>query len=92
MVADVQIPNIGLDLLAHFRLLVDCRNNRFLDETTSLSASDQAAPISTPSVKTIGSSAPINDLLAKLPELTRPTGIHRQLRHNTVYHIRPRPN
>lgn len=33
MVADVQEPIIGADLLAHFGLLVDCRNRRLLDGT-----------------------------------------------------------
>jgi hypothetical protein len=31
MVADVQEPIIGADFLAHFGLLVDCRNRRLLD-------------------------------------------------------------
>jgi hypothetical protein len=31
VVADVQTPIIDVDLLAHFGLLVDCRNNRRLD-------------------------------------------------------------
>ena len=38
VVADVQIPIIGVDLLGNFSLLVDCRNNRILDGITSLSA------------------------------------------------------
>jgi cleavage and polyadenylation specificity factor subunit 1 len=36
VVADVQLPIIGVDLLANFNLLVDCRNNRILDGVTSL--------------------------------------------------------
>jgi hypothetical protein len=91
VVADVQIPIIGADLLAHFGLLVDCRNSRLLHGTTSLSALGNAAPTSIPSVKTIGSRAPLNDLLAQFPALTRPTGIHREVRHNTVHHIRTTP-
>jgi hypothetical protein len=82
---------IGADLLAHFGLLVHCRNSRLLDRTTSLSAPDHAAPTSIPSVKSIGSSAPLIDLLAKFPALTRPTGVHREVRHTTVHHIRTTP-
>ena len=70
VVADVQIPIIGVDLLAHFGLLADCRNNRLLDGTTSLSTHGHAAPTSIPSVKTKGSSTPLNDILAQFPELT----------------------
>ena len=90
MVADVQIPIIGADLLAHFDLLVDCRNNRLLDGTTSLSAPGHAAPTSIPSVKTIGSIVHLN-ILAEFLQLTRPTANHRKVRHNTVHHIRTTP-
>jgi hypothetical protein len=31
MIADVQLPIIDLDLLSHYGLLVDCRNNHLLD-------------------------------------------------------------
>jgi hypothetical protein len=85
--ADVQIPIIGVDILAHFGLLVDCRNKRLLDGTTSPSAPGHAAPTSITSVKKIGSGAPLKDLLAEFPQLTRPTGIHREVRHNTSHHI-----
>jgi hypothetical protein len=34
VVADVTHPLIGVDFLSHFGLLVDCRNNRLLDEVT----------------------------------------------------------
>jgi hypothetical protein len=37
VVADVSQPLIGADFLAHFGLLVDCRNNRLLDGITSMS-------------------------------------------------------
>jgi hypothetical protein len=34
VVTDVQLPIIGVDLLANFNLLVDCRNNRILEGLT----------------------------------------------------------
>ena len=37
LVADVQLPIIGVVLLANFKLLVDGRNNGILDGVTSLS-------------------------------------------------------
>jgi hypothetical protein len=45
VVADIQTPVIGVDLLSHFVLLVDCRNNRLLDEVTSLSTPAQPQTI-----------------------------------------------
>jgi hypothetical protein len=37
VVAEVLLPIIGVDLLSHYVLLVDCRNNHLLDRVTSLS-------------------------------------------------------
>jgi hypothetical protein len=54
VVADVQTPIIGVDLLAHFGLLADCRNNRLLDGTILLSAPARTAHMPIASVKTIG--------------------------------------
>jgi hypothetical protein len=43
VVADIQTPVIGVKLLSHFGLIVDCRDNRLLDGVTSLSTPAQAA-------------------------------------------------
>jgi predicted aspartyl protease len=50
VVPDIQIPVIGVDLLTHFGLNVDCRNNRLLDRVTSLSIPAQAANSLMPSI------------------------------------------
>jgi len=91
VVADVQIPIIGVDLLGNFSLLLDCCNNRILDGITSLSAPAQTASPRFPTVKTIGSSAPADDIFADFPYLTRPSGVQREVRHNTVHHINTTP-
>jgi hypothetical protein len=88
VVADVTYPIIGVDFLSHFGLLVDCRNNRLLDGVTSLSSPAQAASARIPSVKTISDGTPVDSLLAEFPDLTRPAGVQREVRHDTVYHIR----
>jgi hypothetical protein len=43
------------------------------------------------SVKTIATDATRDSLLVEFPELTRPTGFHREVRHNTTHHIRTTP-
>ena len=91
MAADVQIPIIGVDLLHNFGLLVDCRINRILDGITSLSAPAQMASPKFPSVKTIWGTAPVDDLFAEFPDLARPSGVRREVRHNTVHHINTIP-
>ena len=91
VVADVQIPIIGVDLLWYYGLLIDCRNNHLLDGVTSLSTPGLTAPPSVPSVKVIAGGMPIDSLLEEFPELIKPTGIHRDVRHNTAHHIRTTP-
>jgi len=91
VVADVQVPITGVDLLSHYGLLVDCRNNRLLDWLTSLSTPGFNAPPSVPSVKVIAGGTPLDSLLEEFPELTKPTGIHHKVRHNTMHHIRTTP-
>jgi methylaspartate ammonia-lyase len=85
VVADIQTPVIGVDLLSHFGLIVDCRNNRLLDGVTSLSTPAQDANSLMLSIKTISSGTAVNGLLAEFPDLTRPTGAQ----HNTTQHRSP---
>jgi len=58
VVANVQVPIIGVDLLSHYGLLVDCKNNRLLDGLTSLSTPGFNTPPSVPSVKVIAGGTP----------------------------------
>jgi cleavage and polyadenylation specificity factor subunit 1 len=91
VVADAQIPIIGVDLLGNFGLLVDCRNNKIMDGITSLSAPAQTASPWFLSLKTIGGNAPVDDLFAEFPDLARPLGFRREVRHNTVHHVNTTP-
>jgi hypothetical protein len=88
VVADVTHPIIGVDFLSYFGLLVDCRNNRLLDGVTSLSVPAQAASALVPSVKIVTGGTLIDSLIAEFPDLTRPAGVQREVRHNTVHRIR----
>ncbi|XP_023720537.1 uncharacterized protein LOC111871567 [Cryptotermes secundus] len=91
VLADVPHPLIGVDFLSHFGLLMDCRNSRILDWVTMLSVPASAANALIPSVKTISSNTPIDSLITEFPDLTRPAGVQREIRHNTVHHIRTVP-
>ena len=80
--------NHRVDLLANFSLLVDCRNNRILDGITSPSTPAQTASKRFPSVKTIGINITADDLFAEFPDLKRPSGIPREVRQNSIHHIK----
>jgi hypothetical protein len=84
VVADDTHPLIGADIISHFGLLVDCRNNLLLDGVTSLSAPASSA---IQSVKVISGGTAVDSILSEFPALNRPTGVQREVRHNTVLHI-----
>jgi hypothetical protein len=91
VLADVIKPLIGADFLSHFGLLLNSKNNRLLNAVTSLSAPAQAASLQTPNVKVISGGSSVDTLLSEFPNLIRPKGFQRGVRHNTVHHIRTTP-
>jgi hypothetical protein len=91
VVADVTEPLIGADFLTHFGLLVDCRNNRLLDNVTSLSTPAQAASPRIASIEVTNTGTPVDALLSdEFSDLIRPSGVRRDVQHNTI-HIRTTP-
>jgi hypothetical protein len=87
----VQIPIIGVDLLAHYELLGDCINSCMLYSETSLSTPGFVVPPSVHSVKVIEGDPPSDSFLEEFPELIKPTGMHREVRKYTTHHIRTKP-
>ena len=90
VIADTQVPIIG-NFLSHYELLVNCRNNRLIDTTTSLAIPGHTAPPFIHSVKTLAADVQLDSLLREFPELTTPAGINRRIHHNTVHDIKTTP-
>lgn len=91
IIADVDIPIIGSDFLAHYNLLPDCRNKLLLDGTNGLHVKGILRNVPQSSVSTISNSSPYASLLANFPDLTRPPCYPRQIKHQTLHHIRTTP-
>ncbi|XP_075726130.1 uncharacterized protein LOC142767778 [Rhipicephalus microplus] len=93
VIADVAEPNIGSEFSAYYNLLPDCRYDRLIDAKTGLFTPGQRATTQQPNVKalTIGNQSPYHDILAEFPDLTRPSGRLREVRHSTVHYIRTTP-
>lgn len=88
VIADVSTPIIGSDFLSHYNLLPDCRHERVIDGTTKLSVSASAACTSQDSIKAVTcGNSPLARLLAEFPDITRPPGINRVIKHSTVHFI-----
>lgn len=94
VVADVTKPIIGVDFLCHYDLMVDCKNKKLIDNTTSLTTPASLAsnnPIIY-SVKVQTGDSRYHVLLSRdFPEITRPAGTQRTIPHNTQHHIRTTP-
>lgn len=88
VVADVTIPIIGSDFLAHYNLLPDCHVKRLIDGTTGLTSHCQVPGTLQSSVKALSSESPAHAILAEFPELTRPAGTPRKVKHTTLHYIR----
>ncbi|XP_043523043.1 uncharacterized protein LOC122535512 [Frieseomelitta varia] len=85
------INTYGADLLTHYGLLVDLRRRRLLDTTTSLSSTGKIANGEPTSVRTIVDDSPYHQLLAKYPDVTRPTANPRKVKHDVVHYINTTP-
>lgn len=90
VVADVTKAIIGVDFLSFYNLVVDCRHKRLMDNTTSLStmAVSSASADIISSIKTSFGESRYNDIMRDFPEITRPPGVHREVKHNTVHYIK----
>lgn len=91
VVADVTKPIIGVDFLNFYKLIIDCSNKRLLDSVTSVSTLAQIIDCDISSVKIVTGVSHYHKILEEFPEITRPTGVHRTVTHNTVHHIRTSP-
>ncbi|XP_044586015.1 uncharacterized protein LOC123266050 [Cotesia glomerata] len=91
VIADVSKPILGADFLAHYGLLPDLQNSQLNDSTTLLTFKGKVTECEEPSIKTISGSSMFHDLLREFPEITRPDGAPRQVKHNTKHYILTTP-
>lgn len=90
VIAEVGVPIIGSDFLAEYHLMPDCRNQRLLDGLTKLTVAATAANSTQASVKTVvaeNAESPAAQLLLEFPDILRPPGLPRVVKHTTLHHI-----
>lgn len=89
VVADVQKAIIGADFLAHYHLLPDCRRKKLIDNKTGLCSIATSAMVEQPSVKAVVAGSSIYaSILTEFPDITRPPGLPRVVKHSTVHYIK----
>ena len=90
VVADITGPIIGSDFLCFYNLLLDMRHRRFID-ITNLTVNGASVGTYGGHTKVLVGSSRYHALLQDFPDVIRPAGILRELRHSTVHHIRTTP-
>ncbi|CAK9827605.1 Transposon Tf2-6 polyprotein [Anthophora retusa] len=91
VVADVAKPIIGADFLAHYGLLVDIRNQRLIDQLSSINAKGTPDQEDAPSIKTVRGASVYHGILQRFPAITRPSGTPMEISHDTRHYIRTSP-
>ena len=73
VVADVNYPIIGADLLAHYGLLPDLKHGRLIDSTTGLCRNCEYRKVDYVTVRSISNESLFAELVQDYPGLTQPT-------------------
>ncbi|CAH2101618.1 unnamed protein product [Euphydryas editha] len=90
VIAEVGTAIIGSDFLAHYNLLPDCTNRRLVDAKTGLSSRGSVATVDQASVRAVidnHSDSIYLKILMDFPDITRPPGVPREVKHDTVHRI-----
>ncbi|XP_029162899.1 uncharacterized protein LOC114946346 [Nylanderia fulva] len=90
VLADVSRPIIA-DFLSYYGLLVDLRNRRLVNQATGLVAGGRSAQCGMPTIRTVTGVTPYHKLLARYPDIVRPDGRPKEVRHNTKHFIETTP-
>lgn len=91
VVADVSRPIIGVDFLSFYDLLVDARNRRLVDSASSLTVAGKLSTDAQEHVKAVSGGSRYHDILNEFPDITKPSGILRDIKHGTMHHIHTTP-
>lgn len=73
VVASVSRPILGADFLQHYNIVVDLHGRKLIDKQTKLSTRGCIFPTTQGSVRTLDNRQPYHALLAKYPNITRPS-------------------
>lgn len=87
IITDVNKPIIGADLLQYYGLIVDLRNNRLVDNITSLSSVCSLFKGPSQAVTTLVNVPGFDELVREFSDLTRPTNKTVNTKHCVTHHI-----
>ena len=89
--ADVTTPIIGADFLAHYGILVDCKNSRIIDSTTKISSQGQVChdKYEIFPIHAVSADAPdyVVQLLKEFSSISQPFSGREPVTHKTQHYI-----
>lgn len=86
IIADVKTPIIGADFLRKYHLVPYMSNNTLVHMRTNRSIVCRPSRLSSLGISTIVKGCPVNDLLSKYPQITRPSAVN-EIKHNVLHYI-----
>ena len=91
VIADVKQPLLGADFIRHFGLLVDVRQNKLSDSTTTLCVFglSPSPPLSSTEIMCVQktSDSVYSQLLSEFPAVTQAVSSDRPVKHSVTHHI-----
>ncbi|XP_012147630.2 uncharacterized protein LOC105663429 [Megachile rotundata] len=91
VIAEVSRPIIGADFLAHFGLLVNVKNQRLIDQGTTLTSRGAPVQEEVLCIKVVQGESAFHELLRRFPEISRPNGVPTKVHHDTRHFITTSP-
>jgi len=77
--------------MAHYHLLPDYKTKRLIDGATGLSMGGKLSVANQCSIKSVAQTSSWSSILTEFPDVTRPVGLYRIIKHQTVHHIPTTP-
>lgn len=87
ILADVNTPIIGADLISHYDLLIDLKRGRLIDNVTKLETTCFQRPCRLSSIKTFDETASYADILREYSEVTKPSSASLQTTSQLMHFI-----
>lgn len=88
IIADITKPIIGADMLKYYGLLVDLKNKQLIDNKTKLTSRGKLGIADLNSIKTVVGDSPYHKILAEFIDITIPTHMNSDAKHNITHHIK----
>lgn len=87
IIADVKQPILGADFIKYHRLLVDLSGHRLIDRQTNIGTIATVAKWNEPSLRTVNSNHPYEQLLFKYPDICKLINCKEVPKHSVMHFI-----